>query len=374
MNEIIIVGAGLVGSAIAFRLVQGGARVTLLDAGYPGSGTSGSSFSWLNSNGKTPRAYHNLNVAGMQEHQALRDELGAAPWLHKGGNLEWADDEAGRNRLHEKVERLQEWGYAVEVLSPAQVQAELEPDLSFDRDTSEEVVYYRDDAWLDPLVLTHALQERITRHGGRPRAGCRVIAVEKAGGRVQGVVTETGERFPADMVINCAGPAAGRVASLMGVALPLKNTAGLLALTTPAPTCISRVIHAPGLNLRPDGAGRLLLHHEQIDQTVDQETAPDTNLPGCQELLRRAQQLLPSLLGTRLETARIGIRPIPRDGLSAVGPLPGLDGAYAAVTHSGATLCLVLGRLVAGELLTGQEAVELQPFRPSRFSAAGVRR
>jgi hypothetical protein len=66
---------------------QAGARVTLLEgAGRVGADTSGRSFAWTNSNGNTPRTFHNLNVAGMQAHAALGGEFGSAPWWHGGGS------------------------------------------------------------------------------------------------------------------------------------------------------------------------------------------------------------------------------------------------------------------------------------------------
>lgn len=83
--EAIVVGAGLVGAAVTYRLARGGARVALLDAGEPGRGTSAASFAWLNSHNKQPRAYHDLNVAGIAEHRALAAEFAAAPWLHLDG-------------------------------------------------------------------------------------------------------------------------------------------------------------------------------------------------------------------------------------------------------------------------------------------------
>src|SRR6516165_4068829 len=110
MSDIVVVGAGLIGSAVAYYASALGARVTIVEAGRPGGGTSSTTFSWLNANNKLPREYFDLNVAGMREHVALRDQLGSAPWLHEGGNLEWADV-SGSAALLKKVERLRSWGY-----------------------------------------------------------------------------------------------------------------------------------------------------------------------------------------------------------------------------------------------------------------------
>lgn len=365
MSDIAIIGAGLVGSAVAYYCASAGARVTVVEAGRPGGGTSSTTFSWLNANNKTPREYFDLNVAGMHEHLAVRDSLGSTPWLHEGGNLDWAENGADDAALLTKVERLRAWGYAAELLPPRQAR-ELEPDLRIDESNVEQVAYYPDECWLDPLPLIYRLLRESERQGARLHHG-RVARIDLMAGRAVGVVTEAGERIAADVIVDCAGRVADEVAALTGFSLPMANTAGLLALTAPAPTGLSRIVHAPGVNIRPDGAGRLLLHSDDTDALVDAATPPSLAQPGCVELLRRAVQVMPTIDGVPLEAARVGVRPIPADGLSAVGPIPGVDGAYAVVTHSGATLCLALGRMVAAEIAGGAEVPELQPFRPARF-------
>src|SRR5882724_13486710 len=74
--DVVVVGAGCVGANVAYRLAERGATVTVLDAGAPGAGTSGASFAWMNSFNKTPRDYHDLNVASMEEHAGVAKELG----------------------------------------------------------------------------------------------------------------------------------------------------------------------------------------------------------------------------------------------------------------------------------------------------------
>ena len=85
--HVIVIGAGVLGSGLAWRLAQRGADVTLIERGAPAHGTTRSSFAWFNANSKRPFDYFQLNLAGMQAHLALREELGSAPWLHEGGNL-----------------------------------------------------------------------------------------------------------------------------------------------------------------------------------------------------------------------------------------------------------------------------------------------
>ena len=89
MINTIVIGAGVMGASVAYRLAQAGAAVTVLEAARIGGGTSGISFAWTNAHKKPPKPYHDLNVAGMKAHAALADEFGATPWWHGGGSLEW---------------------------------------------------------------------------------------------------------------------------------------------------------------------------------------------------------------------------------------------------------------------------------------------
>ena len=87
VQHVVVVGAGVYGAAVTASLTRRGARVTVVDAGAPASGTSGATFSWINSCGKKPRAYHDLSVTSMQAHQRLAAETVNSDWYHEGGNL-----------------------------------------------------------------------------------------------------------------------------------------------------------------------------------------------------------------------------------------------------------------------------------------------
>jgi glycine/D-amino acid oxidase-like deaminating enzyme len=367
----VVVGAGVVGASVAFRLAQAGVSVTVLEAGRVGGGTSGVSFAWTNANNKPPRSYHDLNVAGMRAHAALAEELGRAPW-HGGGNVEWAGTDAAYAALRERVDRLLSWEYSVEWLTPRQLRA-LEPDIDPAAVGDARIAFFPDEGWLDAVPFVHAMLEGAQRTGARLRSGTRVTEVRMNGTRVAGVRTAAGESFDADVVVNCAGRWADEVARLAGLRIPLSPTAGLLVFTPPVATGLQRVVHAPRCHFRPDGAGRVVVQSDDTDEQVSAETEASARLPQAEDLVKRASQVLPGVAGARPEAARIGVRPFPADGVSVVGPMPGVSGLYAVVTHSGVTLAPFLGRAVADEIARGHVTPQLEPFRPGRFDAAGRR-
>ncbi len=363
--EIVVIGGGVVGDSVAYRLAQVGAAVTLLEAGRLAGGTSSATFAWINSNDKTPLEYHRLNTAGMGEHARLRQEFGTAPWLHVDGNIEWADGPQATAVLRRKVARLQEWGYEAELL-PIGALREVEPEL-LPPDGVTEFVFYPLEGYVDVPVLVAVLARAAENLGAKIRTGCRVAAFAVERGHVRGVVTAGEERIKADLVVNCAGRWADQVAALAGASVPLAPTSGLLAISVPSPVGLRSIFHSHAVNLRPDGAGRIMMRAGEFDPTVHEDT-PVVPLPAaCHQILERAQRVLPRLAGTALEAARVGMRPIPSDGYPLVGPLLGSTGTYVVCTHSGVTLGPLLGRLVADEIVRGVVDARLRPFRPERL-------
>jgi glycine/D-amino acid oxidase-like deaminating enzyme len=211
--------------------------------------------------------------------------------------------------------------------------------------------------------------EAAQHHGAKVRTRAWVDQVEVVGGRVSGVTIQGDERLTADVVVNCAGRWADTlaVAGAPSLKVPLAPTVGLLVLTPPVTSCLQRIVRSPGIHMRPDGAGRVMLHTDDGDAAVTPDSDPNPKLTIAQDMVARAARVLPSIGHVAPEAVRIGVRPIPADGLSAVGPMPGVEGYYAVITHSGVPLSPFLARAVANELVHGAREAHLDPFRPSRL-------
>jgi len=371
VEQVVVIGAGVYGAAVAASLTRRGAQVTVVDAGAPAGGTSGATFSWTNSCGKQPRPYHDLSVASMEVHRRLAAETPLGDWYHEGGNLEWADDEAERAELRRKVAGVLEYGYEARWLDRAEA-LRLEPDLDPATLPADEIAYFPGEGWIEPTRLVAHLLSGAVSGGAEVVPNDAVTGLEVTTGqerRVRAVRLSSGRQLSADAVVNCAGPQAAGIAELAGLTLPMRNTRGVLIYTSPVAVAVRRVVHAPRVHLRPDGAGRLLLHTHEIDGAAYVSDTGDISVEqaAVDAVVEAARALYPGIRAATVESVRVGERPIPGDGLPVLGRVVELPNFHFAVSHSGATLSVHAGDLVAAEALGEDRDDALAAFRFERF-------
>jgi|HubBroStandDraft_1064217.scaffolds.fasta_scaffold03644_7 glycine/D-amino acid oxidase-like deaminating enzyme len=368
----VVIGAGLLGAAVAARLARAGMHVTLLEADQPGRGTSCWSFAWVNSNDKGPKAYHDLNHAGIRAWAELAPDLDGAAWYRPVGHLELAASDA---ECAARVRRLTEWGYSARLIDQAEA-AELEPALRLPGPGAC-AAWFPDEAYLLTEPLIQRLVTSATTHGATLLTGDQGRVTGLDPGRVR---TAAGEVLAADEIVCCAGRWTPQLTAMARPACPVP----LVAWDTPgspAPELIVRVgpvrpegpvrvIHTPQLALRPHSGG--LLHLEAPDAAVDLYTSDPDLRRWAPEFLHRARRTVRGLQDAAVVGYQVCVRPLPADGQSIVGRLPGAEWLYVAVTHSGVTLAAHLSQLIAAELTTGASTPELAPYHPDRFAGTAV--
>jgi glycine/D-amino acid oxidase-like deaminating enzyme len=379
-DRCVVLGSGIVGVLTAYRLTERGMRVTLVDAGSPGSGTTATGYGHINASYEGYWEYFALRAAGVAGYRRLRAELGEAQWLNDAGCAQFESDETKRVALARHAERLQAAGYSVVSLTRERF-AEMEPDVTVPSDV-DEIFYYTDEAYLDTTALMADLLGRSVRWGLELHLNDPVTGFGLGDERIQSVHLKSGGRIETDVVVCCCGwwtdsvlALAGSDISLMIPHEPGTAAPGLIVTGSPVVQRLRRMIIANGVNIRPCGGGRLMIWSGQVDAEIqEEERAWGTWCQRPAELataaMQAAQEYLPALASAEVETARICRRALPRDGLPVMGWVPGVGGLYVIAAHAAVTLAPALAELSVTEVSQTTEAAALDGFRPDRFVRA----
>jgi glycine/D-amino acid oxidase-like deaminating enzyme len=363
--RVAVIGMGVIGAAVGWQLSRRGVDVLFLDRGQPGEGVTNWTFSWVNASNKTQtREYFDLSAAGLSAHYQLAAQIGAEDWWHPTGHVRWAAEGEATEALRARVSHLASWGYDVVLWEAGAVRRLLEPAVRFPADDTP-VAIYRREGWIDGQALAARLVSEALGRGARALLGTSVSAIVTVQGRVSGVVTSDAERHDVDAVVNAAGPDGGKVAALVAQPLPMRYEPGLVLRLRCGTVPLQRAMHAPHVELRPDGHGQVVAHSREIDrQLVSHDQFPQGLV---QDLRALALDVLPALSGSAITGARAMSRPIPADGFPSVGALDDVPGYYEAIAHSGITLAAIIGEVLAQEITEGEISPLILPYRPGRL-------
>lgn len=345
--KVVVVGAGIVGAAVAYESAREGADVVLVDRSLPASGVTGDSFAWIGGprGGDVPDGSTPLHRQVLQEYRRWEAEVPGVQ-VRWRGSLVW--DEAKEHRHHQPEERLVDAAEA----------GRLEPHLA---DPPPSALHLMSDGAVDPVAVTQALVRAARSHGATVLTGCPVTALRRSDGQVVGVETSSGF-LPATTVVVTAGAQAPALCAPLGFHLPVSPSPALLVRCTAPAGLVRTLVATPRLEVREAADGRLLIAAEYQGEVHEQ----DLQRTG-EEMLRRLRDTFQGAADVRLMGVRLGARPMPVDGLPVIGPVPGAAGAYVAVMHSGVTLAPAVAPLVAAEVVRGVHVPELEGVRPDRF-------
>ena len=363
-----VIGAGIVGGAIAFHLARRGADVVLIDAGEPGMGATSHSFAWINGFGKEPRHYNALNRRSLDTWDRFARLLGADIGLRWGGQLTWTDNDEDAAALRRNVARLQSWGYVARMIDVDEMMR-LEPGLEPGPVTAAAIS--DNDGHVPGTLAAQACALRVREMGGSVVANTAATGVELRGDRAVSVQTDAGE-IECDAIVLAAGVGVTQLAATAGIHIPQEYSPGVVVRTEPRPPTLRSVAALYG---PPVGAADKEVHIRQSTDGVvmlgegsQESLAEDDSPQHAAELLARATTYLPELAGATAEPVPVGYRPMPIDGMPVLGYTRAVPNLYVALMHSGITLAPLIGELATMEILDGARVDILDHYRPERFS------
>lgn len=367
-RRVVVLGGGILGVSTAYHLGRRGASVILVaDAGLA-SGASGRSLAWLNSAAIRSAEYHRLRTLGIDRYRTLAAREPGLRWLRFDGGLMWgtAADEARLRATfaHENAE-----GYAAEWVTADEIAA-ITPGVDASSVPGYGAIFNPGEGWVDLPSLIDLLVKDFAAAGGEVVLDAGAAAVVTSGDRVTGARTASGLTLDADAVVLATGAAVPEALARLGVPIGDRTPVSLLVRTRPVDTALRAVLNTPRVSIRPTPDGALVLDsawsEEEIvrheDGTFD---IPETTVP---RLLAEASAVLAGNPELQLESYGAGPKPIPADGEPVLGGLAEVAGLSVAFTHSGATLGLIAGELLADEIVTGRPHPLLARFSPGRFA------
>jgi glycine oxidase len=376
--DVVIVGGGIIGMAIAWRARQRGLAVTLLERAEAGQGTSHVAAGMLAPVVEVEfgRAGQHLLDLGLRSAQLwpafaaeLEADMGASVGLMATGTLLVARDEDDARELERQRAFRQSLGLTVARLRPSEAR-DREPALA---PTVRLALEAPEDHSVDPRLVVSALRKACESAGVLLREHAPVARVELdgAGERVTGVSLQDGERVQAGQVVLAAGAWSEQIDGLPHDArVPVRPVKGqIVRLRDPAgPGLLRRVLRFGGGYLVPREDGRYVLGATLEERGF--ELAPTAG--GVYELLRDAHELVPGISELEIEELSVGLRPGTPDNGPAIGRAA-VDGVIWATGHyrNGILLAPLTAELAAGLLVGEQEPDPMLPTcAPGRFTAS----
>ena len=343
--DVLIVGAGVMGSALAWRLGLAGVHATVLERAIPGAEASSAAGGILAPRlESTSPALLAFALASLELYpawaDALRESTGIDVGFRRCGVLHAALDDAGlaaQENLDGEVVDVPPWLVA------------------------RRAVLFPDEGTVDNRLLVDALRLAAIGVGARYLTGQTVTGLDVAAGRVRGVRTEQGA-IAADTVVICAG---AWTSLLHGIAnLRIRPVRGqMLMLQGPVPP-IPHVVYAAGRGyLVPRMDGRILIGSTSEDVGFEKAITPE----GLRHLAGLACEVVPSLARVPIVEQWAGFRPATPDHLPAIGRL-GPEGLWVSSGHHrhGILLTPVTAERLADAILGRSSGLDAA-FDPARF-------
>jgi len=376
----VIAGGGIIGASLAFELARRGESALVLDRQEPSCEAS-----WAAAGTISPapdRESPAIAALGRESYRlypefaaAIETASGKSAGFHPNGAMELFFDPEGETERDRRLEEIRRHGIAAEAISLSEAKHR-EPAIG---PAARAALWIRDEAYLDPRVITHVALTAASKAGAEIRGNAEVISVLIEKGRCNGVlVAETqnffagksgvraGEEIAARNVVIAAGWRSGQIGGVESYAPTIPVRGQMVALDN-VPGAPRTILRSGQGYMAPRDDGRVVVGSTLESGLFEKRVTP----AGLRKILAAATEMAPALAEAPILEIWAGVRPDSPDHLPIIGPTD-IEGLFIATGHYRNGMLLApatakyLAEWIAGKKVSGW----FEPFSPLRFAAA----
>ena len=365
-TDIIIIGGGVIGCAIAYNLRKSGTDVTVVERGEIGGQASSAAAGLLAPLGpiSAPGPFANLLLSSFAMFPALVPELEEASGMRlnyeQTGALRTVRNPKRIQNLQKRFEAWQPLGLKMYWLSGDEAR-QREPLLSPDISAA---IYAPEESQIKAPQLVRAFSQAASNSGASIHSHTEIIDLQRNHTKVTAVQTASGELITCNYLIVATGAWTACYSKWLDMTLPVSPLRGqILSYQQPA-TPLQHIIFGDAAYIAPKG-------NNLIVGATKEETGFDSSVTteGKAWLSETATRIVPILRQSIAKDAWAGLRPKTPDGWPILGPVPHLENITLATGHNGVGILLsaITGQAIAEYVTTKQLPEIIRPFLLERF-------
>ncbi len=380
--EIVIIGGGVIGSAIAYFLSKAGRDVVLLERGGVGGEASVANGAFVWTSTRRPGIDLTLALASIEVHKQFLDELDDEIEYRRPGGMIIIEHEKQIPKIEAFRKEREDVGFILRPIDAKEARS-LEPLLS---ESIVGALYNPLDGGTNPFQLMVALNRKAAQLGVKVCYHTEARGIEIEHSKVKRVLTDQGP-IEAEIVVNACGSWASSIGKMVGVNIPVIPNEMEFVVTEPLPPVVSHIIMGAsyvteeygkeemianrekfgrGLCIHQTASGNLLLGATWRFVGYDKRTSYEETVAIAKEVAR----LFPPLRQAHVIRSFANFFPFTNDDLPILGYVDGIEGLIIAAGHCGHGICLgpITGKLISELICQGRTSIPIDELSLSRFS------